>query len=339
MLNARNVRIGSLEEDPDDASGDTPRLTTSSLSKPTAEVSPHSTKGLSHGRFRISLRDIVATSVALKSGMDIEIDGKESRATWPDILFLGSPNSPGKRSVPLTPEGPSVKSPLGQDEEIPDHVAEAISALQRKLILMNNELNCELWLARRNVEHVSRLKKECELAKSAEGERQGLVSSLSKTSRSRSQYRARQHNKLREYKSEVARLQKELKDHKEQAFSMKNKYAQWNAELQAKLRDFREQKRNWTIELAALQASDTQHKVRSETHRSTHFIENAAIRQHSRRRGNYSGKPTGKYSNWKRRSRRQLIRSTGSGITRSKSNSLYRCRNFGGFCVSREMQP
>jgi len=72
-----------------------------------------------------------------------------------------------------------------------------------------------------------------------------------------------QHNKLREYKSEVARLQKELKDHKEQAFSMKNKYAQWNAELQAKLRDFREQKRNWTIDIAALQASDTQHKVRS----------------------------------------------------------------------------
>jgi len=46
---------------------------------------------------------------------------------------------------------------------------------------------------------------------------------------------------------------------------MKNKYAQWNAELQAKLRDFREQKRNWTIEIAALQASDAQHKVRSET--------------------------------------------------------------------------
>ena len=270
MLSSRNVRIGSRREDPDDASGDTPRLTTSSLSKSATDAPSHSTKEPSHGKFRISLRDIVATSVALKSGVDIEVDGGKPRVAWPDLLFLDSQNSPGKRSVPLTPEGTSAKSPLTHDEEIPDHVAEAISALQRKLILMNNELNCELWLARRNLEHISRLKKECELAKSAEGERQGLVSLSSKMSGLHSQFQSRQHNKLREYKSEVARLQKELKDHKEQAFSMKTKYAQWNAELQAKLRDFREQKRSWTIEVAALQASDTQHKVRSETPRAWH---------------------------------------------------------------------
>jgi hypothetical protein len=46
---------------------------------------------------------------------------------------------------------------------------------------------------------------------------------------------------------------------------MKNKYAQWNAELQAKGKDFREQKKNWTLDLAALQASDAQHKVRSKS--------------------------------------------------------------------------
>jgi len=272
MLNSRNVRIGSRQEDPDDASGDTPRLVTSSLSKSATDPPSHSTKEPSRSRFRISLRDIVATSVALKSGVDIEVDSGKPRVAWPDLLFLDSPSTPGKRSVPLTPEGASTKSPLPHDEEIPDHVAEAISALQRKLILMNNELNCELWLARRNVEHISRLKKECELAKSAEGERQGLVSSSSKTSGLHSQFHSHQHNKLREYKSEVARLQKELKDHKEQAFSMKNKYAQWNAELQAKLRDFREHKRSSTIEMAALQASDAQHRVRSETRQTWHHL-------------------------------------------------------------------
>ena len=179
MLNARNVRIGLWQQDPDDASGETPRLATSSLSKPTTGVSYRSTEEPPRGRFRISLRDIVATSVALKSGVDIGIDSEESQAIWPDLLVFGSPSSPGKRSISLPPKGPSVKPFPGRDKEIPDHVAEAISALQRKLILMNNELNCELWLARRNVEHVGRLKKECELAKSAEGERQGLVSSLS----------------------------------------------------------------------------------------------------------------------------------------------------------------
>ena len=55
---------------------------------------------------------------------------------------------------------------------------------------------------------------------------------------------------------------------------MKNKYAQWNAELQTKLRDFREQKRNWTIDIAALQASDSQNKVRTGIHRSMLFPEN-----------------------------------------------------------------
>ena len=142
-----------------------------------------------------------------------------------------------------------------------------------------------------------------------------------------------QHNKLREYKSEVARLQKELKDHKEQAFSMKNKYAQWNAELQAKLRDFREQKRNWTIDIAALQASDAQHKVCSETRCSMELNERSAIRQHSRLKGNYLGVPTGQSLNSKQRSRRPRIKLTGSGITRGRSNSLYKCRSFGGLRV------
>lgn len=139
----------------------------------------------------------------------------------------------------------------------------------------------------------------------------------------------RQHNKLREYKSEVSRVQKELKDHKEQAFSMKNKYAQWNAELQAKLRDFREQKRSWTIDLAALQASDTQHKVRSETPRSVQFNETPATRQRSRLKGNCLGVPTGRSLSLKRRSRRLHINLTGSRITRGRSSSLYRCRSFG----------
>jgi hypothetical protein len=125
-------------------------------------------------------------------------------------------------------------------------------------------------------------------------------------------------------------LQKELKDHKEQAFSMKTKYAQWNAELQAKLRDFREQKRNWTIEIAGLQASDTQHKVRSETHRSTQFAETLATRRHLRLKGNYLRVPRGKSSNLKRRSRKLRIKLIGSGITRGKLNSSYGCRSFGG---------
>lgn len=189
MLNAQNVRIGLQQEDPDDGSGDTPRLATRSLSKPTTGVSSRSIEEPPRGRFRISLRDIVATSVALKSGIGIEIDDGESQATWLNLLSFGSSSSPGKRSMSLPPEGAPVKPFSVRDKEISNPVAEAISALQRKLILLNNELNCELWLTRRNVEYIGRLKKECELAKSAEGERQGLVSSSSWRSFSCSQRR------------------------------------------------------------------------------------------------------------------------------------------------------
>lgn len=177
MLNARNVRIGSQREDREDAPGETPRPAFLPLSKPHTGAPP-STEEPQRARFRISLRDLVATSVALKSGMDIEVDIGESQLPWPDLLCFASPSSPGKRSISLPLEGKSAKPLSAQEKEIPDHVAEAISALQRKLILMNNELNCELWLARRSVEHIGQLKKECELAKGAEGERQGLVSFL-----------------------------------------------------------------------------------------------------------------------------------------------------------------
>jgi hypothetical protein len=78
---------------------------------------------------------------------------------------------------------------------------------------------------------------------------------------------------------------------------MKTKYAQWNAELQARLRDFREQKRNWTIEVAALQASDTQHKVRSEIHCLIQILVFSVNRHRSRLKENYSGVQTGKYLN------------------------------------------
>ena len=99
-------------------------------------------------------------------------------------------------------------------------------------------------------------------------------------------------------------MQKELKDHKEQAFSMKNKYAQWNAELQAKLRDFREQKRNWAIDAAALQASDAQHKVSPGTHRLMQFLEFLTIRRRLRPKEYCSGVPIRKSLNLRRRSRR-----------------------------------
>ena len=70
-----------------------------------------------------------------------------------------------------------------------------------------------------------------------------------------------QHNRLREYKSEVYRLQKDLKEQKEQGLSVKNQYADWNKKLQDKIRDFRNEKTAWLSEAAALRAADKEAKV------------------------------------------------------------------------------
>lgn len=54
-------------------------------------------------------------------------------------------------------------------------------------------------------------------------------------------------------------------DHKEQASSAKNKYADWNTELQSKLREFREEKKSWIKEAAALRSAEKEAQVCEQT--------------------------------------------------------------------------
>lgn len=134
------------------------------------------------GRPRISLQDMVSASVALKSSLDVEILGPS--ATWPTGLFPTATSSPSRGSISLPPEnGPHISAstcllqlePRSHDDSLPAHVVQAISGLQREVILLRNELNFELWLSRENVRHIGRLYQDQILSKNAEAERQGLV--------------------------------------------------------------------------------------------------------------------------------------------------------------------
>ncbi len=127
---------------------------------------------LSSGVAKISLQDMIATSVALKSNLDINIAGPTSQ--WPGPLFTPSRAPSTKNGRSSRPESVGSKS----SDEIPSHIVQAISALQRELVLLKNELNFELWLSRENVQHVGRLYQERILSKNAEVERQGLVRSV-----------------------------------------------------------------------------------------------------------------------------------------------------------------
>jgi hypothetical protein len=113
-----------------------------------------------HNKPRVSLQDMVNTSIALKSRLDVDI--VDPTPIWPYALFPPEaiPQSPGKL-------------------EAGSGVVQAITGLQREVLLLRNELNFESWLARENVRQIGRLFEQKIMSRNAEVERQNLVSTLS----------------------------------------------------------------------------------------------------------------------------------------------------------------
>lgn len=125
---------------------------------------------LSSGRAVLSLQDMIDTSIALKSNLDLEVIQPSKQ--WPNLLFIppsvspsGSPGSPTRT--------PAVQ--MLNEEQNATHVAQAISGLQREVLLLRNDLNFELWLSRENAKRIGQLYQDRILFKAAEVERQGLV--------------------------------------------------------------------------------------------------------------------------------------------------------------------
>lgn len=116
----------------------------------------------------VSLQDMITTSVALKSNLHTEIRTTSQR---PSSLFAMS-TSPSRTpsSSPPPPDASFVS-----DDGIPYHITQAISGLQRDVLLLRNELNFELWLSRENVKHIARLFQDKIISDNVETERQGLV--------------------------------------------------------------------------------------------------------------------------------------------------------------------
>ncbi|KAI1795805.1 hypothetical protein LXA43DRAFT_989612 [Ganoderma leucocontextum] len=238
-LTAETVRGGDIA--PLSSSLETVRLGSDSADTPaTADLV----------RLQVSLSGMVATSVALRSGLDVEI--VDAPPEWAATLFplqprTRSPSRSGESSQSreesgeLSP-GPSPSERGTGDEALPKHVAQAIAGLQRKILLLKNDLNLELWTARENVAHIGRLYKDRVLSRNEEVERQGL------------------HNKLKEYKHMVARLRRELKEGKDQAVTQRLRYTDWNKELQDRIAALRDEKKAWTNEAATMRAAEKEAK-------------------------------------------------------------------------------
>jgi len=260
MLDVCNAALGSMHLSADNASAAAeqlmPESATISESDTSMAPTPHpGYAALPHARTYVSLESMMMTSVALKSNLDVEIEAPT--AAWSSLLFPPGTNSPIKRTLDLPPE-PNVSN----EESLPSHVAQAISGLQREVLLLRNELNFELWLSRENVKHIGRLYQDRILSKKAEVEQQGLVCFFSRFLLGLlSVLILQQFNKLRQYRAEVQRLDRQLREHREQSSSAKNKYADWNTELQNKLKEFREEKKAWVSEAASLRTAEKDAQV------------------------------------------------------------------------------
>ena len=199
MLDVRNAALGMQQRAPAVVSSDPPVLPTSpapigsfaeslSTSVVSAEPSVMSSSTVrnegpptplstsTQGRPRVSLQEMIATSVALKSGMDVEI--VHPSASWSADIFPAIPSRSPSRSIDEAEERaettPERSSSVGA-QDVPLHVRQALAGLQREVLLLRNELNLELWSARENVKHIGRLYQTRVLSKTAEMERQGLV--------------------------------------------------------------------------------------------------------------------------------------------------------------------
>jgi sigma54-dependent transcription regulator len=70
---------------------------------------------------------------------------------------------------------------------------------------------------------------------------------------------------MRKYRSQAVGLEAELREHKLQASNAKNKYADWNTELQQKMKELREEKKQWHLEAGTLRTSQKETQVREST--------------------------------------------------------------------------
>lgn len=121
---------------------------------------------------KISLQDIITTSIALKSGADINVS--ERITSWPSILFT-SPSTP---ALPSLSSSSQVAISSSGEIMLPTQINETIAGLQREVLLLRTELNFELWLKRQSIQHIARLHQDRITTGKDEMELQRIVSSL-----------------------------------------------------------------------------------------------------------------------------------------------------------------
>ncbi|CEL57354.1 Tuberous sclerosis 1 protein homolog OS=Schizosaccharomyces pombe (strain 972 / ATCC 24843) GN=tsc1 PE=1 SV=1 [Rhizoctonia solani AG-1 IB] len=159
---------------------------------------------------------------------------------------LTAPSEPllliGETPIPVVPAGTVSPRPRHAMAE------EALSILQREVLILRNQLNFEIYLKELVQQHVGRLHQDKIVSRSEEAERQSL------------------HVKLKDYKAKLTKAQEDLATIRAEAAGTKSRHTQWVTELQDKLTRFREEKRSWAAEAVELrgEVNDTRAALKAQ---------------------------------------------------------------------------
>lgn len=132
-----------------------------------------------------SLHDLIATSVAIKSGLNLP--ASERALVGASLLFTPPPSQVPSRAssidssmLPTNPSSPE-RIHNGAESAVSSQISETIAGLQREVLLLRTELSFELWLKKENVRHISRLYEDSVATKNAELQQQRQVSRCNHT--------------------------------------------------------------------------------------------------------------------------------------------------------------
>jgi hypothetical protein len=125
-------------------------------------------------RSRVSVREMIATTIALKSGADLEIVDPPGHWLPEPTLLTADVTSPPS-SVPLVETLAIPTAPSDAGEGLRAKALQAVAILQRESLLLRNELNYQLWLKRGLLQNVARLQQERVAAFKSDLEMQHLV--------------------------------------------------------------------------------------------------------------------------------------------------------------------
>ncbi|RUP44469.1 Hamartin protein-domain-containing protein [Jimgerdemannia flammicorona] len=172
------------------------------------------------GATAVTMEEIIAVHKALKSGAEVAVgdDAWQSRMPTAATTTTFSSISASKPTVAGAVDVAAVTTASDYDRVL-------IASLEREVLLLRNELNFELFLRQQHLQHIGRLYREHMTDSSVEATREQLF------------------NMNVMLRDSLKNLQAKYDQQSKEAASIKEKHLRWENDLQTKVKQYREDKK------------------------------------------------------------------------------------------------